>query len=290
MLAALLIVFREILEAGLVIGVTLAATESIDRRSYWVTGGIVTGLAGATLVAALTARLSEAVHGVGQDLFNAAILIVAVAMLSWHVLWMSRHGREMSASLKLMGRAVVDGHRTLWAIMAVVAIAILREGSEVVLFLAGISAEGGNGAVQLIGGALAGLALGAVCSLLLYRGLLRIPANRLFAVTGGLVVFLAAGMAGQAAAFLAQADVVPSFGGELWDSSSILRDDSILGRVLHAMVGYSDRPMGIQVAAYVVVLALLFLSSHLLQSTLRRQQVDDSHGQPRYEKSIERQV
>ena len=265
MLAALLIVFREILEAGLIIGVTLAATEGIERRSYWVTGGIVLGLAGASLVAALAAQLSEAVQGAGQDLFNAAILIVAVAMLSWHVLWMSRHGRELSASLKSMGRAVVDGHRTLWAIMAVVAIAILREGSEVVLFLAGISAEGGNGAVQLIGGALAGLALGAACSLLLYRGLLKIPAKRLFTVTGGLVVLLAAGMAGQAAAFLAQADVVPSFGGELWDSSSILRDDSILGRVLHAMIGYSDRPMGIQVAAYGLVLVILFVASRAMQ-------------------------
>ena len=142
-----------------------------------------------------------------------------------------------------------------------VAIAILREGSEVVLFLAGISAEGGNGAAQLIGGALAGLALGAACSLLLYRGLLRIPAKRLFAVTSGLVVFLAAGMAGQAAAFLAKADFVPSLGDELWDSSSILRDDSIAGRVLHAMFGYSDRPMGIQMAAYVLVLAILFAAS-----------------------------
>ena len=261
MLAALIIVFREILEAGLIIGVTLAATEGIARRSLWVLGGLFLGLAGATLVAVLAAHLSEAVHGVGQDLFNAAILIVAVAMLSWHVLWMSRHGREMSASLKSMGRAVVDGHRTLWAITAVVAIAILREGSEVVLFLAGISAEGGNGAAQLIGGALAGLALGAACSLLLYRGLLRIPAKRLFAVTSGLVVFLAAGMAGQAAAFLAKADFVPSLGDELWDSSSILRDDSIAGRVLHAMFGYSDRPMGIQMAAYVLVLAILFAAS-----------------------------
>ena len=276
MLAALLIVFREILEAGLIIGVTLAATEGIERRSYWVTGGIVLGLTGAMLVAALAARLSEAVHGVGQDLFNAAILIIAVAMLSWHVLWMSRHGRELSASLKSMGRAVVDGHRTLWAIMAVVAIAILREGSEVVLFLAGISAEGGNGAVQLIGGALAGVALGAACSLLLYRGLLKIPAKRLFTVTGGLVVLLAAGMAGQAAAILAQADVVPSFGGELWDSSSILRDDSILGRVLHAMIGYSDRPMGIQVAAYVLVLAILLRQVSLCKSRVHKHQGNHS--------------
>ena len=66
MIAALLIVFREILEAGLIIGVTLAATEGIERRSYWVTGGIALGLTGATLVAALAARLSEAVHGVGH--------------------------------------------------------------------------------------------------------------------------------------------------------------------------------------------------------------------------------
>jgi high-affinity iron transporter len=265
MLASLLIVFREILEAGLIVGVTLAATEGIAQRSFWVWGGVGLGLAGAALVALVAARLSESVHGVGQVLFNASILIVAVAMLSWHALWMSRHGREMSASLKSMGRAVTEGQRTLWAITAVIAIAILREGSEVVLFLTGISAESGNDAVQLLGGALAGLALGAACSLLLYRGLLKVPASRLLTVTGGLIIFLAAGMAGQAAAFLAQADLVPPLGSELWDSSSFLRDDSIFGRVLHAMIGYSDRPMGIQLTAYVLVLVLLFASRRAIE-------------------------
>ncbi len=263
MLAALLIVFREVLEAGLIIGVTLAATEGVERRLLWVTGGMLAGAIGAGIVASLAQRLSEAFVGAGQDVFNAAILTLAVFMLSWHTLWMSQHGREMSANMKAMGQAVVDGHRTLWAIAAVIAIAILREGSEVVLFLFGIGAEETEGAWRMWLGGLGGLALGALCSVLLYRGLLTIPARRLFAVTGGLVILLAAGMAGQAAAFLAQANIIPALGDQLWDSSSILRDDGIAGRVLHALIGYSDRPMGVQALAYVTVLVVLFALSRV---------------------------
>jgi high-affinity iron transporter len=264
MLAALLIVFREVLEAGLIIGVTLAATEGVERRLWWVMGGIMAGMVGAGIVASLAERLSEAFVGAGQDVFNAAILILAVLMLSWHILWMSQHGREMSANMRAMGQAVVDGRRTLWAIAAVIAIAILREGSEVVLFLFGIGAEGTEGAWRLILGGLGGLALGALCSMLLYRGILAIPANRLFAATGGLVILLAAGMAGQAAAFLARANIAPTLGDQLWDSSSFLRDDSIAGRVLHALVGYSDRPMGVQALAYVLVLVVLLALSRAI--------------------------
>jgi high-affinity iron transporter len=264
MLAALLIVFREVLEAGLIIGVTLAATEGVQRRFLWVTGGILAGLIGAGVVASLAQRLSEAFVGAGQDVFNAAVLIVAVVMLSWHILWMSQHGREMSANMKAMGRAVVDGDRTLWAIAVVIAIAILREGSEVVLFLFGIGVEGSEGAWRLWVGGLGGLVLGAVCSVLLYRGILAIPARRLFAVTGGLIILLAAGMAGQAAALLARANIVPALGDQLWDSSAILRDDGIAGRVLHALVGYSDRPMGVQALAYVTVLVVLFALSRAI--------------------------
>jgi high-affinity iron transporter len=70
----------------------------------------------------------------------------------------------------------------------------------------------------------------------------------------GLVVLLAAGMAGQAGFLLAQAGLVLTLGDELWHTSWLLRDDGLVGRALHALVGYSDRPMGVQLAAYLVVL------------------------------------
>ena len=182
-------------------------------------------------------------------------------MLSWHQLWMANHGRQMAGEMKAMGRAVAQGSRSLFAMALVVGVAVLREGAEVVLFLYGIAASGHEGATALMLGGALGVVLGAVVSYLMYRSLIAIPVSRLFAVTGWLIALLAAGMAGQAAAILAGADLIPAWGYQLWDTSWLLPEDSIPGRALHALVGYADRPMGVQLAAWVVVLAVLVMGA-----------------------------
>lgn len=257
MLASLLIVFREVLEAGLIVGIVLAATQGIAGRGRWIASGIAAGVLGASLLAMFAGALSNALSGNGQEVFDAGILIVAVAMLSWHIVWMASHGRELAREMKAMGRAVGRGERSLFAMSVVVAVAVLREGSEVVLFLYGIAASTKTGPGPLLLGGALGVLAGAAISWLLYRGLLAIPIGRLFSVTNALVALLAAGMAGQAAAILAGADLIPAWGYQLWDTSWLLSDGSMLGRAMHALVGYSDRPMGIQVAAYLATLAAL---------------------------------
>ncbi len=259
MLASLLIVFREVFEAGLIVGLILAATEGVPRRGRWVAGGILTGGLGATLVAAFAAVIAGALRGVGQEVFTAAILIVAVAMLGWHSTWMARHGREMAREMSAVGRAVKGGQRSLLALAVVVAVAVLREGSEVALFLYGIAMSAHAGPVPMLTGGGIGLLLAALVSLLLYRGLVAIPLKHLFTVTNGLIALLAAGMAGQAAAVLASADILPSWGDHLWNTSFLLADDSWIGSALHALVGYSARPSGVQVAAYATTLVVLIL-------------------------------
>jgi high-affinity iron transporter len=266
MLASLVIVFREVLEAGLIVGVVLAATRGINRRGLWIAGGIGAGVVGAALLACFAGALSASFSGNGQEAFNAAILIVAVLMLGWHNLWMASHGRQMAAEMRAMGEAVGAGERSLLAMAVVVAVAVLREGAEVVLFLYGIAASSQEGAAALIGGGLLGIAAGAALSWLLYRGLVAIPLKRLFAVTGWLIALLAAGMAGQAAAILAGIDLIPSWGYQLWDTSGLLPENGLVGRALHALVGYADRPSGVQLAAYLAVLVLLAGAAHWIRT------------------------
>ena len=264
MLAAALIVFREVLEAGLIVGVVLAATEGVAGRARWIAGGVLAGVLGAGLVALFAQQLSAAFQGSGQAVFNAAILGAAVLMLSWHILWMSRHAREMVRDFNALGQKITKGEATLLAMATVVAVAVLREGSEVVLFLFGIAAGGGADPAAMLAGGLLGVAGGAAISCVIYRGLLAIPTGKLFAVTNGLVALLAAGLAGQAMVYLVQADWVPSLGDQVWDTSRLLPDDGLFGRALHALVGYSDRPMGVQIAAYLLVLTLLIsLGRHI---------------------------
>jgi high-affinity iron transporter len=91
----------------------------------------------------------------------------------------------------------------------------------------------------------------------MYAGLLRIPMRHFFRATNGLLILLAAGLTAAAAGFLNQADVLPTLANPLWDSSWLLTDDAWLGRTLHALVGYSAQPTGMQVLFYVAVVGLL---------------------------------
>ena len=257
MLSSLIIVFREVIEAGLIVGIVLAATQGVARRGLWVSAGIAGGVAGACLVAAFAGELAALFEGSGQEVFNASVLLLAVGMLTWHNVWMAGHGKQMAREMRSMGAEVLAGRRTLTAMAIVVGVAVLREGSEVVLFLYGIAAQGGTTMTSMLLGGTLGLLAGAAVSALMYFGLLSIPAHRLFAVMGWLITLLAAGMASQAALFLQNAGYFQFWMMPLWDTSWLLSDDSIAGRLLHTLIGYTDQPDGLQLAAYGVTIAAI---------------------------------
>jgi len=266
MIAALLIVFREVIEAGLIVGIVLAATAGVPGRGRAVAMGIGAGIAGACLVAAFAGELAGLFQGSGQEFFNAAILLLAVAMLTWHNVWMASHGRQMARELKAAGHQVRTGERTLTALSIVVGVAVLREGSEVVLFLYGIAAQGGTSAAAMVTGGGLGLALGAVISALMYFGLLTIPAGKLFQVTSGLITLLAAGMAAQAVIFLQNGGWLEFFTSTVWDTGWLIKEDSITGRLLHTLIGYSEAPNGAQLIAYGATVVLILTLMRLVNA------------------------
>ena len=257
MLASLIIVFREVIEAGLIVGIVLAATRSVPQRGWWVCAGVLGGVLGACVVANFAGELGALFSGSGQELFNAAILLTAVGMLTWHNTWMASHGRELAREVRAVGSAVAAGERPLTALAIVVGIAVLREGSEVVLFLYGVFAAGGTTVAGMLSGGAIGIALGGALSALIYLGLLAVPAHRLFAVTTGLITLLAAGLAAQAVLFLQQADYLPGLSAPVWDTSWLLGDDTMFGRLLHTLVGYTATPDVAQLLAYALVIAMM---------------------------------
>ena len=270
MLSALLIVFREVIEAGLIVGIVLAATQGVPKRGRAVSSGVLAGVLGACLVAAFAGELAALFQGNGQELFNASILLLAVTMLTWHNVWMASHGREMARELKAAGHDVVTGKRTLAALGVVVGVAVLREGSEVVLFLYGIAAQGGTTNAALLAGGALGLAAGAAVSALMYFGLLTIPAGRLFQVTSGLITLLAAGMAAQAVLFLQNGGYINAMTGTIWDTSWLLKEDSLPGRLLHTLIGYVEAPDGAQILAYLATIAAILVLMRLVGKPVHR--------------------
>jgi len=263
MLSAWVIVFREVLEMSLVVGVLLAATVGAQHSRRWIALGMLAGFAGALLVAWLMEAMEASMGGNGEFVFNAVVLSVASLLLAWTVLWMSQHGRAMSQRMKQMGSSVTTGELPATALFVVTLSAVMREGSEAVFFLFGAAQAGhSDGWAMLQGGGL-GLLSGALLGAVLYFGLLKVPLKHLFSVLSWLLVLLAAGMASQAALNLTVIDVLPVLVDTLWDSSSWLSMESLMGELLHVMVGYDDHPNAMQVLVFVLFfVGILVLKRH----------------------------
>jgi high-affinity iron transporter len=234
----------------------MAATRGVPQRGRWVAYGVLAGIVGAALIAVFAGAISDAFEGTGQELLNASVLSLAVLMLTWHNVWMARHGREMAQEMQQVGSAVSSGERPLTALAVVVGLAVLREGSEVVLFLYGVLAGGNSGGSVFIGG-LAGLAVGVAFTVLTYGGLLTIPTRYIFQVTSVLIALLAAGLAAQAVQFLDAAGVVTTLEKTVWDTSAWLSESSLFGKLLHTLIGYTERPSEMQLLVYVAVLVVM---------------------------------
>ena len=256
MLKVAIIVFREILEIAIVISILVAATNGIKGRNKWIFFGIGWGIFGAFLLAMFTNIVSDSLDGNGQEVFNATVLLISSAMIAWTVLWMQKYGKQISANLKQLGKLVAQGDKHFVAVMLVVAFAVLREGAEIVLFSYGAFVSGDNIA-ELIFGALVGLASGMVIGFALYFGLLKVLGRYFFPVTSWLLVFLAAGMVSMAIGFLSRAGFVPELIYPIWDSTFLVSEEGILGKMLNALFGYITKPSLTQLIGYLVtVLAL----------------------------------
>lgn len=265
MFGTAIIVFRETLEAALFVGIMAAATRGLSGRSRWLTAGVLAGITGALGLAAGAEYISALAYGVGQDMVNAGILAMALAMLTWHCVWISNHGAQAAAEARTLGTLFKQGQRAPWAMMIVVALSVLREGAETVLFVAGYATE--SGFSETLAATLIGLVCGIGMGALIYLGLSRVPMRRMFTVTNTLVILLAASIASQLARALSQAGLINAWGQPLWDTSSLLRIDSPLGTVAHALIGYDAQPTGLQLTFYGVALLIIVSGTRWVRSS-----------------------
>lgn len=269
MFAAALIVFRESLEAALFVGIVAAATRQLAGRGRWLAAGVAAGFLGALLLALLAERISGLFEGVGQDVINIGVLAVALTMLLWHCIWVSTHSREMVQQARALGVSVQDGQRRPWALTVAVALAVLREGAETVLFVGGIVSGSPLSLGEVAVFCTVGVLAGAGAGLAIYGGLARLPARHVFTATNLLIALLAGSLASQLTKSLAQAGFIERGTVPLWDTSAALAPDSALGTLLHALVGYDARPSAAQLGAYLLVLAVIYAGTRILRPAIR---------------------
>lgn len=264
------IVFREIIEVALVIGIVMAATRGLPGRVNMILAGLGVGVLGSIVIAFFTRSISEAIEGIGQEIFNAAVMFIAVGFLSWTVIWMKTHGRALTQNLKAVGQDVLSGDRSVYILVSVVALATFREGAEIALFTYGMAASGAYSFAQIATGGAIGAFGGAIVGAMLYFGLLKAAQKHLFTVTSWLLIILTAGMAAQGANFLIAADILPELSSQVWDTSTFLSGDSFLGEVLKVLIGYTPRPTGMELVFYITVLLVVGIAYRTVGSTTPR--------------------
>ncbi|EAP0275839.1 iron permease [Salmonella enterica] len=264
MMAVILIVFREVLEAGLIISVILAACKGY-KISHLVIAGITSGVIFSGLLALFTNSIENALSGTGQEVFNSALLLTATLMLSWQIVWMSTKGKEMADASRNEVRNILSEGNKNYAIAVVVAIAVMREGSEVVLFMYSIIISTGTSVTAMFTGGIIGVVAGIVFTFLLYRGLILIPLKFIFLLSNIVLTFIAAGLASQGIGILSSIDIIPAIKDTVWDSSWLLSDNSWQGGLARAIFGYTSTPSGVQIITWILVATLILSISSLLK-------------------------
>ncbi|MFZ9181611.1 MAG: FTR1 family iron permease [Rickettsiales bacterium] len=248
-----IVVFREILEIALILGILTSATKEVAGRARAIVSGLLFGIGFAIILAIFTDKISMALDGMGQEFFNGLILLSASFMIAWTVLWMQKHARSLSGELKRLGNSVKDGKKPLYALTIVVLLSVIREGAEIVLFSYSYFVSGVK-IYQILTGIIAGAFCGILLGLALYFGLLKTFGKYFFQISSWLLIFFASSTASLGIRFWSDAQIIDPILDPFFDSSQILSQSSFLGKVLHIIFGYIDQPSLAQFITYFTVL------------------------------------
>jgi high-affinity iron transporter len=260
---SLLIFAREGIEGTLICSILLTCLASAGRRdlfrSVFLGAGaavvLATGVGIAIWVVTRDTFSSSTpyINSRSQDWFETGVFIVAVCVLTYMTFWMRRHSRSMGRELRAkVSGAVTGGSGIALALIAFVTVG--REAIETVIFLLAIVYQ--SSPLQLLIGAVVGLAIALGVSYAIFRVGLRINLGRFFAIVGSLLMVVAAGLLADAVQNLQQLNVLPGGSMTVWNMSGTLPDDTGIGDVLHGLVGYSAAPTVLQGVLWVAFLAV----------------------------------
>ncbi len=263
MLANFLIGLREGLEAALIVSILVAYLVKSDRRSdlrhIWTGVGVAVGISllfGAVLTYGPKGLTFEA-----QEFIGGTLSIVAVAFVTWMILWMATAARGLSRSL----RGSLDEATRPWSLVVVALLAVGREGLETALFIwaaTKAAARDSGATAQPLIGALAGILVAVLIGYLMYRGALRINLSKFFTWTGAFLILVAAGVLAYGIHDLQEARFLPGLHTIAFDVSHVISLDSLIGSLLKGIFNFSPVTTVLEAIAwvsYVVVVGILFI-------------------------------
>ena len=250
MIKLAIVVFRECLEIAFLLGMVLAVTKPVKNSRKYIILGSMIGVCFAALFAFFAKTLSESMGGLGDEMFNSFVILFTAILISWTVVWMQGYTKKVRKDLSKLSDKINAGSVSQLMLVFVVAAAIFREGAEIILFVHSIASAGniyGNEYITGIGfGVFAGVSVGA----LLYLGLMKYAGKYIFKISTILLTLIAAGLAAEAAGVMTSSGIIEIFSEQLWDSSWLVDNNSITGKVLNITIGYDSMPNSMQMAFY----------------------------------------
>ncbi len=247
LLSSVIIILREVLEAALIISVFQAFSHLLEISRRWMVRAFFIGGAGAMIYAFNINQISELMDGIGQELTNATLHLLIYMLLALF---------NVMAIFQWKGNKKVNG--ILFAcILASVVLAIIREGSEILLFLYGFVYVPDQMPAVLIGGTI-GAGIGFSIGIIFYYLFVNCPDAKLLPLGIFIIILIGAGMVSQATQQLIQADLLPSQ-RPLWDSSEWMSEDSVVGQLFYVLMGYESTPTPLQVIFYLSSITIMML-------------------------------
>ncbi len=248
-LSAVIILLREVLEAALVLSLLVSTTRLMGLSHRGIIAGLVLGMAGAVTATLLVDIISESFDGVGQEVFNAVTLSAIVLLLIAFAAGLDRRasapGKRLTTLLPLVASCLA------------VALAVTREGMEIIIFVYGFTNNPVEMLPVLVGGTI-GAGIGISLGVLIYYGLINLPDRLAVAVPLLLLALVASGMASQAVVYLMQGGLVESQ-LPVWDTSGWIPESSVTGQLLYAVLGYEATPTLKQLCCYGATLVAYML-------------------------------
>jgi len=246
LLEIIVIVLRETLEASILVGVLLSASNHFGVRFSWFPVALFAGLVGAFAYGAAMGDISEWFDYAGQEVVNASMQLFIYALVA--------------TMIPLQWLNVMSQRRVLCYLMtAIVCVAIAREGSELYIFYSGFLLKE-DVLLKALTSGFVGLAAGLSVGAIVYYALTMMRSSRVIYFHTMVLGLVAAGMVMQATQLLIQADWI-SAGTPLWDSSTLIAESSIAGQVAYAIFGYEAAPSFTEIAAYSLsVLGLILIA------------------------------
>lgn len=251
-----IIIFRECLEVALLLGIILASTRHIkDSKLYVITGAMV-GTVLASIFAFFIRTVTIAYGTYGDELFDSCIILLTVLIISWTVVWMQGYTQKIKSDLGELSEKINTGTASKMLLIAIVASTILREGAEIILLIYGISSASLSASEYIIG-LVIGSTSGFVVGVIIYSGLVKFAGKYIFKVSSVLLVLIAAGLASEAAGILTSSGIIEIYREALWDTSWIVDNNSMVGKLLRITIGYDSKPNGMQIIFYFATIALI---------------------------------